>query len=106
MPVSRPRARLLSLRVATVFVLLAIFSLLGLGQFLAARHTLASSLEASEQRDELLRARHVQALVFATVDDLKRLSKDEFKFVIKQYLQLYSVPLQVDVEYCCFPLCQ
>ena len=76
MPVSRPRARLLSLRVATVFVLLAIFSLLGLGQFLAARHTLASSLEASEQRDELLRARHVQALVFATVDDLKRLSWD------------------------------
>ena len=42
----------------------------------------------------------------AVLDDLKRLSKDEFKFVIKQYLQLYSVPLQVDVEYCCSPLCQ
>ncbi len=76
MTVSRPRARLPSLRLATVFVLLAIFSMLGLGQFLAARHTLASSLEASERRDELLRARHVQALVFATVDDLKRLSWD------------------------------
>jgi hypothetical protein len=42
----------------------------------------------------------------AVLDDLKRLNKDEFKFVIKQYLQLYSVPLQVDVEYCCSPLCQ
>ena len=39
----------------------------------------------------------------SVLDDLKRLTKDEFKFVIKQYLQLHSVP--VHVEYCCSPLC-
>jgi sensor domain CHASE-containing protein len=76
MTVFRPRLRISSLRLATVFVLLATFFLLGLAQFLSAGYTLSASLQASERRDELLRARHVQALVFANIDELERLSWD------------------------------
>ena len=67
---------LTSLRLATVVVLLAAFSLLGLGQFIGARSTYTASLEQTEQHDELLRARHAQSLFAATLEELKRQSWD------------------------------
>ena len=67
---------LTSLRLATVGVLLSSFAVLGVGQFIAARHSYTASLDQSEQHDELLRARHVQALFAATLEELKRQSWD------------------------------
>ena len=88
----------LSLRLATVLVLVVIFSLLSISQFLVAGHTLASSLEATERHDEMLRARHVQALVGATQDELKRLSWDNATWDEARNFVLGQNPAFVDVN--------